>query len=89
MNKTLGEQLSPILSEIEDTLLDHQINDRGAPKFTDEGFKAVVYIFSQALLDKAWDRKKLDLNKGGEMGQALRLLIKTYTGMDMWEEFKN
>lgn len=83
MKETLGSKLSVVLSEIQGTILEHEVNKRGQPKFSDEGFMAAVYIFSTVLLDKAWDYKKINKGDGEEMGQAIKLLVKTYTGIDM------
>ena len=51
--KSLGEKISPILEEIEITLLE---NYETPPKFPIEGFRAGLYIFQSVLMDKLWER---------------------------------
>jgi hypothetical protein len=89
---TLGKKLSPILSEIEDTLLE---NYEAKPGFDDEGFRASVYIFQSALLDKMWElqeKENLSIEIRGEMavtcGEAIRSLIKTFTDIDTHNLYK-
>jgi hypothetical protein len=92
---TLGEQLSPILSEIQDTLLDHDIEMRGQPKFTKEGFTAGIYIFQSVLLDKMWDMQEqegMDLVHRMEMaeyaGTQIKKLVLEMTNIDTFKLYK-
>lgn len=89
---TLGEKLSPILSEIEDTLLE---NYERKPGFTDAGFRASVYIFQSTLLDKMWElqeKQNLSMEERNEMatkcGEEFRSFIKTFTDIDTYNLFK-
>lgn len=87
--QTLGQRLSPILGEIEDTLLEHEADQRGKPGFTDEGFRAGIKIFASVLLDKAWEHGQLQKADGETIGQAIRLLVKQYTGIDTHKIYEN
>jgi hypothetical protein len=88
----IGEKLSPVLSEIKDTLLEfHDVK----PEFTEEGFKAAVFIFHSALMDKMFDLQVREQIPFGSMcdmatkcGKATRELIKTFTNIDMHELYK-
>ena len=89
---TLGKKLSPILSEIEDTLLE---NYEAKPGFDDEGFRASVYIFQSALLDKMWElqeKENISMEVREDMatkcGKNIRSLIKTFTNIDTFELYK-
>ena len=89
---TLGEKISPILSEIEDTLLE---NHETKPGFDDEGFRASVYIFQSALLDKMWElqeKENISMEVREDMatkcGENIRNLIKTFTNIDTFELYK-
>jgi len=89
---TLGKKLSPILSEIEGTLLD---NYETKPGFDDEGFRASVYIFQSALLDKMWElqeKENISMEVREDMatkcGENIRNLIKTFTNIDTFELYK-
>jgi len=88
----LGKKLSPILSEIEDTLLE---NYETKPGFDDEGFRASIYIFQSVLLDKMWElqeKENLSIEIRGEMaatcGEAIRSLVKTFTDIDTHNLYK-
>ena len=82
---TLGEKLSPILNEIEDTLLENE----NKPNFTREGFISATFIFTSAMMDKMWERQE-ELNlpieerseQATELGKILKELINSYTGID-------
>ena len=89
---TLGKKLSPILSEIEYTLLENYENK---PEFDDEGFRASVYIFQSALLDKMWElqeteniSKEIREDMAKKCGESIRSLIKTFTNIDTFDLYK-
>lgn len=91
-NLTLGEKISPILSEIENTLLD---NYETKPGFNNEGFRASIYIFQSALLDKMWElqeKENLSIKIREEMatkcGKSIRSLIKTFTDIDTYKLYE-
>lgn len=89
---TLGEKISPILVEIENTLLE---NYETKPGFDDEGFRASVYIFQSALLDKMWElqeKEGIQIETRADMttkcGESIRSLIKTFTDIDTHNLYK-
>ena len=91
-NMTLGEKLSPILSEIEDTLLE---NYETKPGFNDEGFRSSIFIFQSALLDKMWElqeKEDIQIETRADMatkcGEAIRSLVKTFTDIDTHNLYK-
>ena len=57
---TIGQKLSPILSEIEDTLLEHAVNNGGKPDFTEEAVSASIIIFSTVMQDKMWEMQEAE-----------------------------
>ena len=90
--QTIGEKLSPVLEEIENTLLEHQVNVQTQPKFTNDGFRAVTKIFIDVLLDKMWELQKAENipqtdreNMATKAGEDIRKLIKVYTNIDTYK----
>ena len=92
----IGKKLSPILEEIEMTLLEFNANDSaGKPEFTDEGFRASIYIFMTVFMEKIYDLQddeNIDMGDRMKMvesaGTELRKLIKTYTNIDTHDFLK-
>lgn len=87
--KTIGEKLSPILVEIENTLWEFEANRGIKPEFTMEGFRAATKIFMAVLMDKIWELQtdeNIDMQDRLSMvfkaGEDVRNLIKIYTDLD-------
>lgn len=88
----IGEKLSPILEEIENTIWEFEAieeNNSCKPNYSTEGFRASIKIFMSALLDKMYDLQNEEdikiedrLNMAKKAGEDLRKLIKTYTDID-------
>ena len=85
----LGTSFSPILEEIADALLE---NYETKPEFTLEGFKAALYIFQSALMDKMYTLQtnedipnEIKMDMALKLGGDLRELIKTYCNIDTHE----
>lgn len=88
----VGTKLSPILSEIENTLLE---NYGAKPNFTDEGFIAGIYIFQSVLLDKMFELQEIeniDLDIRCDMaqkcGEEIRQIVKKYCDIDTHDLYK-
>jgi hypothetical protein len=86
---TIGERLSPILEEIEMKLWQHEAIEATPMKFTTDGFRSAIKIFSTALIDKAWElqeRENLDFEDRGNMmqkcGEEIRRIVKTFADID-------
>ena len=91
LKETLGTKLSPILVEIQDTLLD---NYERKPSFTQDGFIAGTYIFQTVILDKMWELQEVEnipMNVREDMatqcGTEIRALIRKYCNIDTHEFF--
>jgi len=91
----IGKKLSPILSEIEDTLWEFELNSRIKPEYTIDGFRAGIKIFMSVLMDKIWELQsdeKMDIqdriNMVEKVGQDVRKLVKTYTDIDTHDLYK-
>lgn len=85
----IGEKLSPILSEIEETLWEFEANVKIPPKYSEDGFRAGVKIFMSVLLDKMWElqeKEGIPMDIRGAMsqklGETVRNVVKTYTDID-------
>ena len=88
----IGKELSPILEEIENSLLEFSEHK---PEFTIEGFRAAIYIFSTALMDKMFERQeelKMDLkqreDQAEQLGTEIKILIEKYTGLDTFKLYE-
>lgn len=95
MEQTIGKKLSPILAEIEDTLIDHAAYNGVKTDFTEQGFRAGVKIFMDVMMDKLYEvqiteGKSIDAaSKEAElMGYSIRALILQYTKIDTHNLYK-
>jgi len=91
----IGKQISPILEEIEGTLLEFEANRGIKPEFTIEGFRAGVKIFMSVMMDKMWElqeKESMDMGVREKMaenlGKEVRALVKTYVDLDTHELYK-
>jgi len=91
----IGKKLSPVLSEIESTLMEFEINVAKPPEYTDEGFRASVRIFLSAMLDKMWKLQEdegIDINTRADMaeklGSEIRNIVRVYTNIDTHDLYK-
>ncbi len=93
----IGEDLSPILSKIEDALwMSERDIAVGPPLYTDEGFRAAIKIFASAVMDKIWVQQEAlhlpmedRLKHVEEVGKEVRELIKKHTGIDPHDLYKD
>ena len=91
----LGEKLSSILEELEDTLLEFEVEFGYKPEYTLEGFRAATKIFMSTIMDKLWELQEADKisqedreNMATKCGEDLRKFIKTYTDIDTFDLYK-
>lgn len=93
---TIGQKISPILEEIEDTLWEYEFNMPNIPPEYDElAIRSAVKILMSVSMDKMWklqENEKLDLedriNMSKKLGEDIRKLVKTYTNIDTHELYK-
>ena len=92
----IGEKISPILAEIEDTLWEFEANAGIKPSYTEEGFRAAIKIFMSVMMDKIWELQedeKISMEDRMKMvekcGQDVRNIVKTYTDIDTHDLYKN
>jgi len=85
----IGKKLSPVLEEIEITLLEYEANIGIQPEFTDEGFRAGIKIFSSVMLDRIWNLQESEelsmddrIKMAESFGNKIREIVKTYTNID-------
>lgn len=95
MKQTIGQKLSPILTEIEEMLIEHAAYDGSKPEFTDEGFRAGVQIFMSVMMDKLFavqmsEGESIDKasNEAELMGYNIRALILQHTKIDTHNLYK-
>ena len=91
----LGEQLNPILLEIEDIILEFEAELSNKPNYSLEGFRAATKIFMSTIMDKLWELQEADKisqedreNMATKCGEDLRKFIKTYTDIDTFDLYK-
>jgi hypothetical protein len=92
---TIGQKISPILEEIENTLWEFEAFNGSKPEYTEAGFRAATKIFMSVIMDKMWelqDKENITLEDRGNMavnaGEAVREFVKTYTNIDMHDLYK-
>ncbi len=93
---TIGQKISPILQEIEETLWEFEANRPGIkPEFTILGFRGAIKIFTSVLLEKIWQKQETNLitqeerqKLAQEAGEVIRELVKKYTGIDSHNLYK-
>jgi len=85
----IGEQISPVLKEIEDTLWEFEANIGLPPEYTKEGFQAAIKIFMSTLMDKMWalqEEEDMELSTRKAMatkaGEEIKNIVKKYTNID-------
>jgi len=94
MKETIGQKLSPVLEEIERTLWESEADERGAPEFTDKGFRAAIKIFMAAMMDRNYRLRKENLalrdleNQALEMGKIIKALVHKYTNVNTHDLYK-
>ena len=93
--ETIGQRISPILNEIEDTLWEHESRYNTCPEFTDEGFRSAMKIFMATLMDKMWRLQEAEnmpfgtrVDMAQRAGEAIREIEKTYTDIDTHNIYK-
>lgn len=91
----LGCKLSPILEELEDTLLEFEVRFGYKPEYTMGGFRAAIKIFMSVILDKMWELQNWDSlsqedreKMATKCGEDLRKFVKTYTDIDTFDLYK-
>lgn len=88
--KTLGQKLTPILIEVEDTIWEHQADSPNERlDFDDGALRAASKIFMTALFDEMWklqevERMPIDdrYKMATHAGEQLRKLILEMTNID-------
>lgn len=95
MRTPIGEKLSPVLSEIEDTLWEYEAYNGSKPGYTIKGFRAAVKIFMSVLADKIWELQSDEniemedrLKIAQKCGEDVRKLVKVYTDIDTHKLYK-
>lgn len=91
----IGKKLSPILFEIEQTILEHEVNIGTKPEYTTEAFRASVKIFMSCIMDKMYDLQDIEnmspedrMNMAQKLGENIRKIVKTYADIDTHTLYK-
>jgi hypothetical protein len=91
----IGQKLSPVLVEIEDTLWEFEYHNASKPNYSIDGFRAATKIFMSVMMDKIWElqsNEKMDMDDRIKMvetvGRELRDFVKKYTDIDTVELYK-
>lgn len=93
--ETIGSKLTPILVEIEETLLNFEANIGSKPNFSDDALRAATKIFCSVLMDKIYDlqqNENMDMRDRENMafwaGCEIRNLIKNCTGIETHDFYR-
>lgn len=85
----IGKRLSPVLEEIEATLWEFDAQIGAKPEYSIEGFRAAVKIFISAVMDKMWEKHRIDNLTPAQMeaeaervGHEVRAFVMSVTGID-------
>lgn len=89
MDNNFGKKMSNVLESIEIALLERNSNPEVIkPNYTNEGFRAALYIFMDVLIDKMYSlnqKEKHDLVDSSAMaesaGKELAKFVHTWTGI--------
>lgn len=91
----IGEKISPILVEIEDTLWEFEANSAVKPEYSIEGFRAAIKIFMSVMLDKMWELQEeegISQENREQMamtcGKETKELVKRFTNIDTPDLYK-
>ena len=91
----IGKRLTPILIEIEETLIEFEANQRGNPQFENEAFRAALKIFMAVVMQRMYEmqhKEDMPLEQRKEMsfkfGNDLKKMIFTFTGIDTHELYE-
>lgn len=90
----IGVKLTPILSELEQTLWEFEANNPNTPPlYSDNAMKYAAKIFMSVMMDRLY-RVKVNTHSTAEMavmagnlGMEIRQMILSYTGVDMHKEY--
>lgn len=91
----IGEKLSPVLVEIENTLWEFECDyPEIRPEYTTDGFRATCKIFMSAMTDKMFENMQVKRYtqeeaeiEAQQLGEELRQLILHHTGIDTFDLF--
>jgi len=88
----IGQKLSPILKEIEDSLWEFEAEVGQPPLYTNDGFRGGIKIFISVMLDKMWDLQEDEnmsmedrSNMAEKCGSEVMEIVRKYTGVNTHE----
>lgn len=88
----IGQKLTPILEEIEFTIIDFDSQVNLKPQYGPNAIRSASKILLSVLMDKMWELHEAEkmpqeyrIKMAEACGGELRKLLKTYTGIDSFE----
>lgn len=91
----LGEALSPVLTEIERTLIAYESECNQPPLFPDDALRSATKIFMAVLMDRMWALQvsenmepRIRAEMARRAGSKIRKFVNTYTGVDTHQFYK-
>ena len=95
LNNMIGEEISEVLVDIEDTLWEFEGYSGAKPNYTMNGFRAALKIFMSAVMDKMWELQEDENmntddreNMANKAGEDIKTFISTYTNIDTHKLYK-
>jgi hypothetical protein len=90
----IGALISPLLVQMEETLLSYEANVGLRPCYSEDALRAAIKLFASILMDKMWSLQEQEgmsledrQNMATKCGEAIRHLVKVYTGIDTHEMY--
>lgn len=91
----IGEKLSPILLEIEETIIEFDAEVGNKPNYDNEALRSATKIFMSVMMDKMFELQmkeemtlEVSCDMADKLGNELRVLIKKYADVDTFEFYK-
>ena len=91
----IGKQLSPILLELEATIIDFDCHVNIKPCYSEDALRAAGKILISVFMDKMWEMQEVDnmkqehrMEMAQKYGEDLRQMFKTYCNVDSHDFYK-
>lgn len=92
---TVGESIQDVLFEIENLIIERDAANPTPPIYPDAALRSSLKILMSVIMDRMWklqEAESIDFqtrcNMAQKCGEEMRQLIKTYTGIDSFDMYK-
>lgn len=95
-NEKIGSTLKPVLVIVENAIWNFEADGGGLPGFDDDSFRAIIKLFTTALIERIWslqERENMDDEERVKMGLSaaaeVKKLVKVYANIDTMDLYKH